>query len=448
MKKLLLLSLCCVATLSAMCQSTEKSVVFNAHKQDVSLLSNKQKPVGPHSYMNNKKSRSVSRWINVVDAKDKTLGGAIYTNFASTVNLGVIWQDSTIKALYSNGTSLVQDYIWIKSIGQVIDPGYTDFNDVANYPGQIAFERGKAYTVDSVGIIGTYDRNPSKPTIVDTLIVSCANGSDFGSYYFTSSAVTANYSVDSVKFAGMDLNFSKLAIEGTSTIIKKIPLTAASVNDTIPGGWNYFQTPIGLTVPGSSLNLAGISVTFKSGDTWTPFVDSIGSGTNIIYNRFRFVSFEEADNTFRSYSKKDWNSSHLFPNDTTGWGTLYVPSFAYSGSSYGYEHHWIDWKITCATCNTGVGVNNIASNIEFIKASPNPATTNINFSFNLTESADEVTIQLSNLVGQVVKTVSLGSVSANNKVNTNLSVSDLPKGMYIYTVTADGQKSSNKIILE
>jgi len=189
-----------------------------------------------------------------------------------------------------------------------------------------------------------------------------------------------------------------------------------------------------------------LSVTFKSGDTWVPYVDSIGSASTI-FNNFRFISFEEAGNTYRSYTKADWNSSHLFLQDTAGWGTLYVPSFAFSSPSYGYEHHFIDWKLTCPTCNTPSAVVNVTNNVGDVVVYPNPATSTVNVKFNTTEYVKNSSVQIADFTGKVVKTVSLGSHQANSTAQTAVSVSDLAPGLYIYTINADGQKVSDKLVI-
>jgi hypothetical protein len=66
----------------------------------------------------------------------------------------------------------------------------------------------------------------------------------------------------------------------------------------------------------------------------------------------------------------------------------------------------------------------------------------------LQESAKNVTIELTNLVGQVVKTKTLNNVNANTKTNASISVADLTSGLYIYTIHANGQKVSNKLMIK
>jgi hypothetical protein len=43
--------------------------------------------------------------------------------------------------------------------------------------------------------------------------------------------------------------------------------------------------------------------------------------------------------------------------------------------------------------------------------------------------------------------MNLGSVNANDAQKFNVKISDLTKGLYIYTVNADGKKYSNKLMV-
>ena len=114
--------------------------------------------------------------------------------------------------------------------------------------------------------------------------------------------------------------------------------------------------------------------------------------------------------------------------------------------SYSPEIHDIVWKLTCNTCGF-VNTNDLSENMD-ITVSPNPASDNLNFNFSLNNTAKNVTISLTNLVGQQVKNIQVGAVSANNAKNINMSVSDLPTGLYIYTIQVDGEKLSNKVLVK
>jgi hypothetical protein len=65
----------------------------------------------------------------------------------------------------------------------------------------------------------------------------------------------------------------------------------------------------------------------------------------------------------------------------------------------------------------------------------------LNIAYNFTRNAD-ATITVSNILGAVVATKTV-----SNTINgtTTFSTSNIPNGMYIYTVSAGGKQASGKI---
>lgn len=88
------------------------------------------------------------------------------------------------------------------------------------------------------------------------------------------------------------------------------------------------------------------------------------------------------------------------------------------------------------------------SNILALNAAPNPASSSVNFNITLKESANNVTINLTNALGQTVKSVNIGSLNANQANSTQVKVSDLASGLYIYTIHVNGQTYSNKLMIK
>lgn len=441
MKKILLLGLTAIISSGAMAQYASKPMVST----------DKKKIVRPEGKIPSKmarpadKKRAASRWYDIVDAIDQDQGasGAIYNND----NYNVTWTDSTMIYPYGSSTAPTYDGVWIKSLQQVIDPSDPFFN-VSAYNGLAYIPKSASYTIDSVEILGVYERNPAKTSVVDTLIVGIAKGnggtSDLDVWYFSSTTIISTYG-DTVRFASVDLDVNTFLPKGTAVWTKKIPLTAANANDTLSNGFNIWRLAPNVSVP--SGNLAAMTVTFKSGDTWVPFQDTVrmAGATTPIYNNFRFVSFEESAGAFGTYRKGYYNASSIMQQDTTGWGGTYTPSYAYSSATYSYEHHWWFWKLNCPSC-FGVGLNDVQL-VGEVSAYPNPATEQLVVGFNLTAAAKNVTVEISNALGQVVKSVDMGAAN-DGAYKTTINVSDLADGMYIYTVNADGQKTSNKVLVK
>ncbi len=83
---------------------------------------------------------------------------------------------------------------------------------------------------------------------------------------------------------------------------------------------------------------------------------------------------------------------------------------------------------------------------EVSQSMPNPATNNAKFTVTLQENTS-VNIQVTNLMGQTVKTFPTQSMQAGaNTVNIN--VSDLTSGVYFYTVEAGNEAITKKMIVK
>jgi hypothetical protein len=82
--------------------------------------------------------------------------------------------------------------------------------------------------------------------------------------------------------------------------------------------------------------------------------------------------------------------------------------------------------------------------ISGLSVSPNPALTNTNINFNLSEASD-VTISVYNLMGQEIMTVNNGTQSAGNH-SYSLDMTSMPAGNYVYHVVAGNSVTSGNIV--
>jgi hypothetical protein len=393
-----------------------------------------------------KKTRGGARWYSSADAAGIANGSNLFDQ--AHLNVNYMWQDSTLKGNFG-GTS---DNIWIKSVGQVLDPTAAVHNDLTAHAGLIQIGKNSVFNIDSVAITCAYVRNPAKASIVDTLIVTISKGnsapSDLLFWPEDQAAVVGPYSVDTIFVANPAFDYTTNTLKknvGSVAYTVKIPLTVAVANDTTANGWNQFLIPVtGLqNLPGGSIPT--MTMNFKSGDTWVPNVDSaFNNGLGLNYMLFA-SSRENPPAGFRAYTKRDYNMSSVMKNDTTGWGFVgYIPSFYYN--SPGYEHHWFDWKLSCASC-APVAVNDVTIFNE-VNVFPNPASTELAINLTLKENAKNVSFDITNTLGQVVKSIKLGNVNANQTTGEIIKISDLSAGMYIYTLHANGQKVSNKLLVK
>jgi hypothetical protein len=241
----------------------------------------------------------------------------------------------------------------------------------------------------------------------------------------------ATFTADSVK---------RIAKNSNQTYVIKKVLTDADTSSSISPFVFNIPTPLACEAG----KLVGASVTFKSGNPWIPNVDTVSK-----LNHFIGVFSEEFAGQAQEYrgNAPDFDrnmsgSMFSFAPDT------YYPSFMiemFNTTAVGTELAWIDYHLTCTSCFV-VNTNDIVSDIS-VTAMPNPANSLVNISMNLKESAKNVTIEISNALGQVVKTVYMGAVNAGIGVKSSISISELRSGLYIYTVNADGKKYSNKLMV-
>ena len=96
----------------------------------------------------------------------------------------------------------------------------------------------------------------------------------------------------------------------------------------------------------------------------------------------------------------------------------------------------IDWF---AFQELSTNVDNVEA-LEALHVYPNPATTELGISFDLTESSD-VSLRLYDATGRLVATQNLDNQASGNKF-ARMSVSDLTKGIYFLQVSVNGQNAN------
>jgi hypothetical protein len=90
-----------------------------------------------------------------------------------------------------------------------------------------------------------------------------------------------------------------------------------------------------------------------------------------------------------------------------------------------------------------LSVANTNKLINGVNAYPNPANGVLNIPFELNEVAN-VSVTLTSMIGQVVATQNMGNVD-NGVAKFNTSA--LATGMYIYTVNANGEHFTGRIVV-
>ena len=273
-----------------------------------------------------------------------------------------IWNDTT--AIFANtmyGYYTTNNFV---SVGLSFDPFVNLWNSPTLYGNTIRIRPSDAYTIDSVRIHGSYMRNPSKPLVNDTLVLSFVYGngtttSNLPDYYFYGATWLSWYGADTINFLNMphdSLHNRAGSYTGvpTAPYVQKIVLTAADISAV-------YDSTIALTTPFSvpAHNCAAMSLTFVSGDaSFTPF-DTVTyiSGANK-YGAFAPL-VEYAGTTgvpvFPPYSRLDSNSGYFKVDGSpdAGWGGKYIPNWAWTAGGFEaamVQYPVFEYHINCPTC--------------------------------------------------------------------------------------------------
>jgi len=410
-------------------------------------------------------SAVLPRWYNHAQALASYYGlsqAQLYSDRYTTAL--AIWQDSSVRY---TGTSSNLGITWL-SAAEMFAPNTNLYNSNTTTP---VNNRGKmqvkneSYRVDSVMIRGFYNRVPGQ-TYDDSLILTFVSDSTLGTYswYSYSGSTLANHGLDSfgaLLWRGSDyltapINQISYSVTPTSGPVKyvryrgqiRLGLTNALYIDSLSDGSQIIKVPVGLTVPGTSSTTGpggriSMSITFKSGTTYTP-------GTPITnYGYWALMSHETDSAQFQQYPPTDVNMSYLVSKDSVntyvGNGlNIYIPTIGFTSPVFSAEVHDISWKISCTTCGN-VSVPNLPENVTVGRAYPNPASSTLNVPLSV-KTASEVTVTLSNLVGQVLKTQTYHIGSGQSKT-AMFSTSDLSNGIYICTVESEGGRIANRVVV-
>lgn len=372
------------------------------------------------------KSAVSSRWYNYAAAVDNFYGGN------STLSRNYLFPDSNILANFAaeaDGTP------WVHSIATIIDPKIEYFQE----NGEQLITNSNAYSIDSATMYTKYYRG-TDPSIVDTLrfeFFTTNNSSEVPTYYFTGMA--GDYGSDTLYFKGIKRNIVTLNIP--SKIVVDYLLTEADSTSDAMTGFNIFS----VAVAGLNINageVAGVSATFLPGYSYTA-TDTLNNK-----NYMSFYSYEEqGDNTFPVYTPGDYNSSQLITiydlRPGSGWATLYVPAWAY-GASFGFENHLIEFLITADADFTGIeATTNNSLTVE--QNFPNPFNGSTTVEYSL-EKSSNVSISVFNVTGAQVMTIEAGVKSVGSHT-INIDGSNLQAGVYYYTLTANNNSVTKKMIV-
>lgn len=391
---------------------------------------------------------------NFIDAKldAETSQGIGLTNLP-------IWSDTTHQLTYSDGTTGRMTFM---STATVLDPSCdASFNNPTYYAGEMKITPTDAYRVDSVTLFGFYYRNSTSTSIVDTIRLSFLKGSGAAS---ATEDIFSGYSFVSGHFTGATFlamghdSLLNIAMGATGTpgtvsptvYIQDVYLNAASLGDTDDNGLWFKTIPLTTPINVAPNNFVGMGISYKTGESTPPgtVVHNFQTGVTTQGIWRPLVAYASDlvtpdDNPlWPVYSTTDSNMGYFKKFD----GDIYIPALGWtaSGGPSALQYPYVSWSLSCSTCGnvSTVSVANVA-NINKVNAYPNPANDELNIPFTLDATAD-VTVTLSNLLGQVVATKSMHSVS---KGTATFNTENLPAGLYNYAVIANGNRTTGRVVV-
>lgn len=357
-----------------------------------------------------------------------------------TLFINSVFQDSTVQAVYSNGTFNVTT----QKAGGIFDPKST-----AHF-GTNALTNFDPYTVDTVWIGGEYTMT-STPTTGDTLCVEIIYGPPTAAWWqglvITAQSESFRMPDNTTSLSSGNTSFS--LAPGTNKVVVKRVLTALDTftDPNVNPDYPYIAVVPTLPISIPAGNIIGIEYTFIPSTPYAAgdiYFSSTGTAT---MNSFLGLIYEDAnagngDNFF--YDASSWGISGDL-NNTSRYGLWPTAQNFLNGSMLPYteDGYLNDVSITA----TSVGIHEAsATGVELGQNIPNPSNGTTVINYSLVDNAT-VTMNVYDVAGKLVMSVDKGQQSAG-KYRIDLNTSNLDAGVYFYTLNADGKQATRKMIVQ
>jgi hypothetical protein len=134
-----------------------------------------------------------------------------------------------------------------------------------------------------------------------------------------------------------------------------------------------------------------------------------------------------------------------FPGDHSSYNghAILTPAYYYTASS-GLEDPDFRFFITSKEC-MAISVPDISA-FTRIRSWPNPAGNFLNLTVRM-NMPGRLEVTLTNVMGQVVRSVPLERVNAGNDCTITIPTGDLPAGVYHYAVSTEGQRMTRRVAI-
>lgn len=277
-----------------------------------------------------------------------------------------------------------------------------------------------ALTTNTVVDVVTFTTVASTPNGASYSGATLADDDGLGAYTYYKSTAT-QYELVGVDDPNLSLNLSNTAIAAIW------PVTMGYTNtDVFSGTANS---------PAAGSGTAAGTITTVASGTGTLILPGGASYTNVLQVKANqrvnvSLSFGIITVTVVSTDYNYYHASQKFPLLTVSYSDI---TGAFSSTSATIK----------ANANVVTGINDINFEKSF-SIFPNPATNNFNIKLNNAANAN-CAIEIVNAMGQTVQENNLGN---NSEILSNVSISNLSKGIYVVKTTLGDKVSVRKLIVE
>jgi hypothetical protein len=284
--------------------------------------------------------------------------------------------------------------------------GYTDPADGANsYIDPISYAANFEMVIDSIFTLVSHENNSGEN---DSLIVQVHRLQSNATSTFADPAI--------VLWADTIISNTSLSPNGNWLGSGAVQFLNWAPNVTVPAGRRA-----GVTIKyfGPKQDTCGIIASYITNPNGPAAPNDIALKSAAPYSVMKYPPF------IPNYS----NNSNIF----------YGAPAAGADTSFFSAQNWEIW--IRARVNEVLDIEKV-NGIQMGHAYPNPFSEITNFTFNLDNSA-EIGVQMFDITGKLVYTENMGKKSAG-KNNVSINAGNLPAGMYMYRITADGKASVSK----
>ncbi len=442
MKKILLFALT-VSSLSAAAQSSVLFINKDAKSTPIQRITNLDRT--QLRTVSQKHLRAAEGWMSYQDA--------VAEENVATFSVYPIMHDSNAQIVPA-APDLPFNW-WVNGLGTSFAATSTKFANPVHplYVQNFQVTANDAFTIDSVNVLGFYNRNLNSGT--DSLWIELASSGNVGvtniqsgkSDWFNNNLGVTDSVIRWTSAAYDNVN-NRMASNVVNKVSILVPMTAATVSDTDANGFNNIVAKLPTPLQVAAGQTVTAYVHFKTANPYP---------LNTLYTTINYFSMltqeSHGDNTFpKPVTGQQVNGlintvgdrykllTATGANDYVSLGGVqYMGPTYWYGNTAGFDDPYFAFYVKCASCFS-TGINDL-NNSKFVSAYPNPASGVVSFNINVTETVNDANIEITNMVGQVVKKQTFANSSSKTY---KMDISELSNGIYLYTINANGKKYTNR----